>query len=75
MLLIAAGIVADEHHAARDIDRAAPETVDVWVVDGASHTGGLETAPAQWKARVTAFLDGALRSVPARLGPSALHTS
>lgn len=75
MLLIAAGTVADEQHAARDINRAAPETVDVWVVDGASHTGGLETAPAQWKARVTAFLDGALRSVPARLGPSALHTS
>jgi pimeloyl-ACP methyl ester carboxylesterase len=75
MLLIAAGTVADEQHAARDIERAAPETVDVWVVDGSSHTGGLETAPAEWKARVTAFLDDALRSVPARLGPSALHMS
>ncbi|HEX6425495.1 MAG TPA: alpha/beta fold hydrolase [Acidimicrobiales bacterium] len=60
MLLIAAGDEADEGHAARHIRSASPGTVDVWVVPGAGHTGGLDTAPDEWERRVTAFLSGAL---------------
>jgi pimeloyl-ACP methyl ester carboxylesterase len=65
-LLVAAGAVADEIEAARAIRDAAPDSVDVWVVPGAGHTGGLATAPAGWESHVTAFLDSTLLSEEAR---------
>lgn len=63
VLLIAAGTVEDESLADRFIAVGSPETVDVWVVPGAAHTGGLRTAPAEWERRTTAFLDTALAPV------------
>ena len=60
VLLIAAGNVADEAYAARHTQSAAPATVQVWVVPGAEHTGGLHAQPADWEQRVTSFLDAAL---------------
>ena len=59
-LLIAAGNVAAERHAARYIASASPETVDVWVVADTGHTGALDTHPDEWEQRVTTFLDDAL---------------
>ena len=60
VLLIAAGEVADEAHAARFIAAGAPDRVDVWVVAGAGHTGGLAADEREWTLRVTTFLDAAL---------------
>ena len=60
VLLITAGTVADEANAARDTQHSSPDTVQVWEVPGADHTGGLRTAPAEWEQRVTNFLAGAL---------------
>ena len=60
MLLIAAGRVLDEQDAGRFIQGGAPDTVQLWVVPGAGHTGGLEARPDEWEARVTAFLAHAL---------------
>lgn len=60
ILLIAAGQVVDEQHAVRALQAAAPRSVDVWVVLGARHTGGLTTAPQDWESRVVDFLDAAL---------------
>jgi pimeloyl-ACP methyl ester carboxylesterase len=59
-LLITAGEMPDESHAATYLESAAPSRVDVWTVDGAGHTGGLATAPDEWESRVTGFLDDAL---------------
>jgi dienelactone hydrolase len=59
-LLIAAGEVPEERHAAADLQAVAPDRVEVWVVPGAGHTDGLTTAPQEWERRVVAFLDGAL---------------
>ncbi len=56
-LLIAAGNVTDETHAARFIQDAAPERVSVWTVDGAAHTGGYATRPDEWQRHVLEFLD------------------
>jgi fermentation-respiration switch protein FrsA (DUF1100 family) len=56
-LLIAAGDVGDETAAATYMASAAPDRVTVWTVDGASHTGGLDTAPDDWEDRVIGFLD------------------
>jgi hypothetical protein len=60
VLLIAAGNVADEALAARFFQQAAPSSVDVWVVPGAGHTGGLSAHAASWESRVVGFLDAAL---------------
>ena len=60
VLLITAGTVADEGHAAAYIQAGSPATVQVWTVPGAGHTQGLATQPAAWEARVTGFLEGAL---------------
>jgi pimeloyl-ACP methyl ester carboxylesterase len=60
VLLIAAGGVPDEGHAAEYIQDQAPETVTVWVVPGAGHIEGLATAPAEWERTVIGFLDAAL---------------
>ena len=61
VLIIAGGAVADEPIAARWFRAASPATVPVWVVPRAGHTAGLTTAPRAWEARVTGFLDSALR--------------
>ena len=55
-----AGEVPDEPAVAERLRAAAPERVEVRVVPGAGHTGGLATAPEEWRARVLAFLDAAL---------------
>lgn len=62
VLLIAAGEVPDEARAGRYIQSASPSSVALWVVPGTSHTGALATHPAEWEARVVAFLDDALAS-------------
>lgn len=60
-LLITAGDVADERHAAAYIRAAAPDRVTTWNVDGADHIAGYRTDPSRWRRRVTAFLDERLR--------------
>ena len=59
-LLIAAGNVAAERHAARYIASATPETVDIWVVPDTGHTAALDRIPTSGEQRVTTFLDDAL---------------
>jgi hypothetical protein len=59
-LLIAGGRVVDEPEAVAFLRTAAPDRVHTWTVEAASHTGALATVPAEWTARVTAFLDRAL---------------
>ncbi len=60
VLLIAAGSVPDEGVADRWIQEASPDTVEVWEVPGAGHTGGLKAEPAEWEQRVIGFLDRGL---------------
>ncbi len=60
VLLITAGDVADEGHAAAFIKEQSPENVTIWTVPGASHTEGLTVAPVRWEQTVTDFLDAAL---------------
>jgi fermentation-respiration switch protein FrsA (DUF1100 family) len=60
-LLITAGNVADEGHAAAYIDSAAPDRVEIWTVEGAGHTDGLDAARDEWEARVVGFLTDALK--------------
>jgi len=60
ILLIVAGQVADEADAARRLQAAAPERVEVWTVAGAEHTGGLDADPVRWERRVTSFLERAV---------------
>lgn len=64
LLMITAGEVVEESLAAEYIRSAAPATVQVWEVQGAGHTGGLATAPAEWQTVVLAFLDERLLSAP-----------
>ncbi len=59
-LLITAGNVDDEGHAAAYIRAGASERVTVWNVDGADHTGGYDTQPDDWQQRVVGFLDETL---------------
>jgi dienelactone hydrolase len=59
-LLITAGNVDDEGHAAAYIQAGASERVTVWNVDGADHTGGYDTQPDDWERRVVEFLDESL---------------
>ncbi len=56
-LLITAGNVDDEGHAASFIRAAASDRVTVWTVDGADHTDGYDTRPDEWERRVVEFLD------------------
>ena len=60
MLLIAAGRVPDELHAARHIQAGSPASVQIWVAPNAGHVGALGARPAEWGERVNAFLDAAL---------------
>lgn len=55
-LLITAGDVADEAHAAAFVQAAAPDRVAVWTVEGAGHTGGHDSQPDAWEQRVVQFL-------------------
>jgi pimeloyl-ACP methyl ester carboxylesterase len=64
ILLLAAGQVPDEQHAAATLRAAAPDTVQVWVVLGAGHTGALREDRASWESRVVGFLDAALLRGP-----------
>jgi hypothetical protein len=59
-LLITAGEMPDESYAAMYMESAAPSRVNVWTVQGAGHIGGLATAPDEWEAQVTGFLDRTL---------------
>ena len=59
-LLVTAGEVDTERLAAERLQRAAPETVEVWTVPGAGHVQGLSTAPEEWARRVVGFLAAAL---------------
>lgn len=56
-LLITAGNVDDEAHAAAHIRGAAPDRVTVWTVSGADHTGGYQARRGEWQRRVVDFLD------------------
>ena len=56
-LLITAGHLADEGHAAADMAAAGDDRVVVWTVEGAGHTDGLAVAPEEWERRVVGFLD------------------
>lgn len=60
VLLIVAGERPDELHAATSLQSASPESVELWVVDGAAHTAGLRTDPDGWREHVLGFLAGAL---------------
>jgi len=60
VLLITAGDVADEGHAAEYIREYSPDNVTVWTVPGAGHTEGLTVAPILWEEKVVDFLDAAL---------------
>jgi fermentation-respiration switch protein FrsA (DUF1100 family) len=59
-LLITAGDVADEGHAAAYVAAGAPDRVQTWTVPDAGHTDGLHTRPDEWEARVIAFLTDSL---------------
>lgn len=63
-LLIAAGEVPDERIVAERLRRLDPGRVEVWVVPASGHTGGLATAPDEWRARVVGFLTDALGVAP-----------
>ena len=60
-LLITAGNVDDEAHAASYIESGASDRVMVRNVEGAGHTGGFDTQPDDWRERVVGFLDERLR--------------
>ncbi len=60
ILLITAGAVPDERHAAAHIQAGSPATVQVWTASGAGHTRSLAVHPAEWEDRVVSFLAHAL---------------
>jgi hypothetical protein len=60
VLLVAAGDVPDEGHAARWMRAVSPATVAVWEVPGVGHTDAFRARPEEWTARVVGFLDAAL---------------
>lgn len=62
-LLITAGEVPDEGHAADFLSGSGDDLVRTWTVPGAGHTGGLQAAPAAWEERVTTFLADSLAPV------------
>lgn len=60
ILLITAGEVPDEAHAAAYIAAGSPGTVAVVDFPGSPHTGALATDPGRWEQVVIGFLDAAL---------------
>jgi fermentation-respiration switch protein FrsA (DUF1100 family) len=61
-LIVTAGTVAVEAHAARWIQSAAPDRVSIWTVEGAGHTDGLNVQPDEWERQVVEFLREHLES-------------
>lgn len=59
-LLITAGEVPDEGHAAAYMTGSRTYAVQTWTVPGAGHTQGLGTAPAAWEERVITFFADSL---------------
>jgi dienelactone hydrolase len=59
-LLITAGEVPDEGHAADYVRDSSTDAVQTWTVPGAGHTQGLQEAPAVWEERVITFLADSL---------------
>jgi dienelactone hydrolase len=59
-LLITAGEVADESHAAAYLAAGAPERVEIWSVADSAHTAGLRAEPEAWEDHVIGFLTDAL---------------
>jgi fermentation-respiration switch protein FrsA (DUF1100 family) len=66
-LLIAGDMAVDEPEAVAHLRAAAPDRVDTWTVPDGQHTRALAAAPAEWTARVTAFLDRTLLTADSRL--------
>jgi uncharacterized protein len=56
VLLITAGDIGEETHAAHYIRSASPGTVHIWQIPHTGHVQGLSTHPKPWENRVTAFL-------------------
>jgi pimeloyl-ACP methyl ester carboxylesterase len=59
-LLITAGRMPNEADSATHVAAGAPDRVATWNVPGAGHTGGLATAPDEWRDRVVGFLSAVL---------------
>jgi uncharacterized protein len=59
-VLLVAGDLPDEVRAGTWLRSQSPDRVTLWVVPGAGHTGGLETAPDAWRETVVGFLSSAL---------------
>lgn len=59
-LLITAGKVPDEGHAADEMQGSSRGAVQTWTVPGAGHTKGLEKAPTEWEQRVITFFADSL---------------
>lgn len=60
-LLITAGEVPDEGHAADHMRGSSTDAVQTWTVSGAGHTQGHEEAPAEWEQRVITFFADSLK--------------
>lgn len=60
LLLVTAGNVPDELHAAEHVRAAAPDRVTVRTIDGADHTGGYTTDARGWETMVVGWLDAEL---------------
>jgi dienelactone hydrolase len=68
-LLITAGNEPDEAHSASYIAAGAPDRVETWNVQDASHTDGLATAPDEWSDRVIGFLRAVLLAPNGQAAP------
>ena len=69
VLVIAGGKVGIERDFAEELRSASPSTVEVWVAPGTGHTGAYGEHPAEWEARVTAFLGGRCAELTERVFP------
>ena len=61
VLLITAGNVADEGHAAFYIKSRSAENVTIWNIPDAGHIQGMAVSSALWEETVVGFLDAALK--------------
>lgn len=57
LMLLTAGQVADERHAAEHLRAAAPDRVTVLEIPNADHTGGFDVDPEGWESAVVDWLD------------------
>ncbi|HWM21135.1 MAG TPA: alpha/beta fold hydrolase [Ilumatobacteraceae bacterium] len=60
VMIVAAGTQRPEIDAGKAFQDASPDSVELWVAPDAGHTTAYDVHPAEWEARVIAFLDGAL---------------